>query len=359
MIANPHKMRVPQAMTKYFPDNVHCKVISGVVGYDGRTWILGNRHLKWLWRTPRLISELVEFRPDIVLTDYPTHPSWHTKLYSLIRLHHVPLVAWLRGDSWSEHFAFFSNAGFPTKLLGPLTLFSWSTGLRFADRILTICGWLERIVTERFPGKNTSVLYQGIDPEPWLAQESSSDDFEKPAVGILQHNHILPKVRGLLWFSSVVRKMEDVNFYIAGGGRYTYLVQREYSGIRNAHLVGRMHHPDGVRRFLQSMDVYVLPSGLDCCPLTLLEASLCERPVVASRVGGVPEIVVNGETGWTLPNGETDIWVERLRALLDDEDLSRRLGSNGRQFVLDNFSWRTQAPRLASIFKQELELRNA
>lgn len=87
-----------------------------------------------------------------------------------------------------------------------------------------------------------------------------------------------------------------------------------------------------------------------------MEASLCERPVVASRVGGVPELIIEGKTGWTVPNGETDIWIERIRALVEDKDLSRRLGSWGQRFVLDNFSWKIQAKRLASVFEEELGL---
>ena len=133
----------------------------------------------------------------------------------------------------------------------------------------------------------------------------------------------------MLWFSDVVKAMSDVRFYVAGEGPYTHIVKKAYAGLENVHFVGRLSYPEEVRRFYQSTDLFVHASGLDTGPNTVLEAALCERPVVASRVGGVLERVVEGETGWTIPNGETDMWVAKISQLIDDEDLRRRMGSNG------------------------------
>jgi glycosyltransferase involved in cell wall biosynthesis len=266
----------------------------------------------------------------------------------------MPFVAWVCGDFWTEHHSLFSTARFPSKLLGPPRLFTWSAGLGLADRILTVSSWLRRIVAERFPHKNITVLHRGIDPEDWLVKETDAFDFERPAVGILQDNIILPKVKGLLWFSDVVKAMSDVRFYVAGGGPFTHIVKKAYAGLENVHFVGRLNYPEGVRRFYESTDLFVHASGLDTGPNTVLEAALCERAVVASRVGGVLERVVEGETGWTIPNGETDMWIAKISQLIDDEDLRRRMGSNGRNFVLKNFSWNIQASRLASIFRDTL-----
>lgn len=345
MIPARYKIQFFQAMTNYFPRDFACHVTSAEARHGGKvTGLMASKHI---------LQDLIEFRPDIVFTDYAAHPCWYTTLYGILRRRHIPLVALLRGDVWRECIAYFHTATFPNKLVGPVHLFAWSSGLQFSDRILAICHWLERIVAERYPNKKVGVLHEGIDPELWLARIERPHNLKRPAIGILQDNNILPKVKGLIWFASVVRDMPDVNFYIAGGGQFTHLVEKAFLGLHNAHLLGRLPYPDGVRRFYQSIDAYALPSGLDCCPATLLEASLSERPVVASKVGGIPELIKQGETGWAIPNGHENLWIERIRALLEDSRLSRKMGRAGRQFILENFSWRIQAERLASILREE------
>jgi glycosyltransferase involved in cell wall biosynthesis len=241
---------------------------------------------------------------------------------------------------------------YPSKLFGPVYEFSWMRGLRFADQILAVCDWLKEIVLERYPNKRVEMLHLGINPSDFLEDDGSRFDFRSPAVGILQNNVILPKVKGLLWFSTVVEKMPNVDFYLAGDGPFTHLVENTFSGMPNVHLVGHLQYPGEVRKFHRSTDVYVLASGLDCCPASLLEASLCESPVVASRVGGVPELVQEGNTGWTIPNGKTNLWVAKIRELLDDQGLAKRFGSNGRTFVTRNFSPAMQASKLVSLLKE-------
>jgi glycosyltransferase involved in cell wall biosynthesis len=301
-----------------------------------------------------MISKLLSFVPDIVFTDFGANPSWYAKLYGLLCSRQVPLVVLLRGDLWNEYQERFHAIGYPSKLLGPLYKFSWINGLGFADRILAICGWLKEAVLERYPEKRVGLLYEGIDSQDFLGNDGFTFDFKQPAVGILQNNLILPKVKGLVWFSAVVKKMPDVNFYLAGDGPYTRFVEDAFAGLPNAHFVGHLDYPDGVCRFHRSTDVHVLASGLDCCPASLLEASLCGKPVVASRVGGIPELVQEGGTGWTVPNGETELWVTKIRMLLEDQALAKRFGANGRAFVAKNFNRAVQASKLASILEEEI-----
>jgi glycosyltransferase involved in cell wall biosynthesis len=75
------------------------------------------------------------------------------------------------------------------------------------------------------------------------------------------------------------------------------------------------------------------------CPTTVLEAGLMERPVVASRVGGLPEIVLQGRTGYTVPNEDVALWVKTLRTILSDSKLARDLGKNARKWVSETFNW--------------------
>jgi phosphatidylinositol alpha-1,6-mannosyltransferase len=73
------------------------------------------------------------------------------------------------------------------------------------------------------------------------------------------------------------------------------------------------------------------------------------RPVVASRVGGIPETIQEGITGWTVDNGDEGAWIQRITSLVEDPSLCRRVGDNGRKWVEDNFSWTTIAKQVEQL----------
>jgi glycosyltransferase involved in cell wall biosynthesis len=98
-------------------------------------------------------------------------------------------------------------------------------------------------------------------------------------------------------------------------------------------------------------DVFVLPSRSETFGIAAVEASACGVPVVASAVGGLTDIVVDGETGFTVPPGDTAALGARVRALVEDVELRRRLGAAARARAIDRFDARTNAGRLLDIVR--------
>ena len=84
--------------------------------------------------------------------------------------------------------------------------------------------------------------------------------------------------------------------------------------------------------------MYALISGIDMSPLTLQEAQLMEKPVIATNVGGIPELMKDGETGFLIEIGNSTELSEKLSLLLDDQKKSKEMGKKGRSFVKDNFN---------------------
>jgi glycosyltransferase involved in cell wall biosynthesis len=89
--------------------------------------------------------------------------------------------------------------------------------------------------------------------------------------------------------------------------------------------------------------------------LSLLEAMASGTPVIASRVGGVPEIVRDGETGFLVPPGDVAELRDRLRQIQGDPALARRLGDNARQDVLERFTWRAVAERCLAGYSHSVD----
>ena len=110
-----------------------------------------------------------------------------------------------------------------------------------------------------------------------------------------------------------------------------------------------------VVQLLSHATVFVCPSVYEPFGLINLEAMACGLPVVATAVGGIPEIVLDGVTGYLVPvpdggEGLGAALFERVCALLGDRDRARAMGEAGRQRVLDKFTWQAIAARTVELY---------
>src|SRR6185437_1857972 len=106
---------------------------------------------------------------------------------------------------------------------------------------------------------------------------------------------------------------------------------------------------------MQSIDVFVMPSTCqESFGVAAIEASACEVPVVATKVGGVPEAVVDGQTGILVPPFDSDRLAAACIALICDPAARARLGKAGRQYVLDHYQWHQNAATMAGVYSQLL-----
>jgi len=97
-------------------------------------------------------------------------------------------------------------------------------------------------------------------------------------------------------------------------------------------------YQEDVAPFYAAFDALVLPSGNEGTPVTVIEALAAERPVVATRVGGVPDVVRDGEDGFLVEAGATDDLADRLERLARDPALRARMGKRGRERVLPRYA---------------------
>ncbi len=108
-----------------------------------------------------------------------------------------------------------------------------------------------------------------------------------------------------------------------------------------------------LRQYYQRCDVYALPSRMEGWGLTLMEAMAFEKPVVASRVGGIPELVDHGRTGLLVPYGDVKGLADSLMKILKDRKLARSLGRSGRKKV-EQFTWKRSAEMTIKVYDMAL-----
>jgi glycosyltransferase involved in cell wall biosynthesis len=85
--------------------------------------------------------------------------------------------------------------------------------------------------------------------------------------------------------------------------------------------------------------------------MVLLEAAACGRPAVASRVGGIPSAVLDGETGLLVPPGDAEALAEAVTVILNDDDLARSLGTRAAERARAEFSWDAKVDATGEILE--------
>jgi glycosyltransferase involved in cell wall biosynthesis len=303
-------------------------------------------------------KSVLDFKPDLIYSDTPLHAA-SIKLFSLSARKSIPFIIHLRGDWWREYYSWFASASWPKRFRSAQQYsYNWFS-LLTSRKITPICKWLERIVNHHLPRKPTEVVYQGIAPTEF-DQTTEQFNFQRPSIAIIQNHTVYPKVAGLLKLRPVIQRLPSVHFYITEGEkydqRYAPLVKGSMGNCSNVHFVNGIDNPNAVRKMLNSVDCYILATELDCCPTTVLEASLMQKPVIASRVGGVPEIVLENRTGWTIPNDSTAEWVDRITQILSDRKLRDTFGRTGREWVSEKFGWNNIAMQVEKLILDQVTI---
>jgi glycosyltransferase involved in cell wall biosynthesis len=275
-----------------------------------------------------------EFKPDIILVDRQRH-------FGLDAIKgKIPLIIHLRGNYWKEMKT--ARETIYKSLPKKMALNAWEKigqqCFENAEIIVPICNHLNKITKQKIPNKKTFVMHQGIDPSNWYNVEGMK--LEHPCVGLLQGAVIWDKTKELLILENVLKKLPNVKFYWVGDGPFRKEIMITLKKYKNFEWLGPLEYPKKVREYLSEIDIYALISGLDMSPLTLLEAQLMKKPVIATDVGGISELIVDKKTGFLIEKGNSDDLIKKIKEILDNPKNMEEMGIQGRKFVEENFSWK-------------------
>jgi glycosyltransferase involved in cell wall biosynthesis len=290
-----------------------------------------------------------EFKPDGVFVDRQSHFGVDT-----IK-EHIPLFILLRGHYWSElQWAKKTiHNNFKDRIILWFKNRTAKKCFSNASAIFPISNYLVEIIKEYYPNQNTPVFFEGINH---LALNSNKKmELKHPCVGLLQDANWWGKTKEMLILKNVLKKMPNLTFYWAGDGPYTKKIIEELKEFENFKWLGRLQYPNEVSKFLAGIDVYALISGMDLAPLTLKEAQLMEKPVVATNVGGIYEMMEDKKTGFLINENESEDLIEKLTMLFMDKNLRKKMGINGRQFVIEKFNWNIIAEKFIENIKPHIK----
>ncbi len=305
-------------------------------------WFNGDKRFKEL---------IKEFKPDAIFTDRQTHFALHSINSK------IPTFILLRGHYWQEYFWAMKTLGNNLKTRSTIWFRNRISEQVFknATAVLPICRYLDDVVKKRYPNQNTGVFLEGIDSERWFHTEKM--ELKHPCVGLVQDANWWGKTKELLILEKVLEKMPDVNFYWVGDGQYRQRITDKLEKFENFKWLGRLEYPEKIRKFLETIDVYALITGMDLAPLTLKEAQLMGKPVVATDVGGDREMMVDGKTGFLLKEGNSKDIIEKISKILENELMAKEMGKEGTKFIKEQFNWELVAKKFLQIIRPYVNTR--
>ena len=299
-------------------------------------WYNGDKKFKKL---------IKEFEPDAIFTDRQSHFALHSIKTG------IPTFVLLRGHYWQEYFWGMKTLGNNLKTRMIIWLRNRIAEKVFSEAtaILPICKYLEDVVKDLYPNQNTGVFLEGINSSRWYHVEKMK--LTNPCVGLVQDANWWGKTKELLVLEKVLEKMPNVNFYWVGDGQYRRKITTQLEKFDNFKWLGRLEYPDNVRKFLEAIDIYALITGMDLAPLTLKEAQLMEKPVIATDVGGDREMMLDKKTGFLVKEGNADDIIKRVTELLENKQSAKDMGKEGVKFVKEQFNWERVAKNFLDIIK--------
>jgi glycosyltransferase involved in cell wall biosynthesis len=232
---------------------------------------------------------------------------------------------------------------------------------RDIDRIVAISDGVKDVLVQG--GISPSVIDivpSGIDFSPFDSIKDrtflrtefgfASDDFLAGIVAALEDH------KGHRYLIEAARIIKDrapkVKIIVVGKGSLELALDRQARDLQVDDLVYFLGFREDVPRILASLDVFVLSSHLEGLGTSIMDAMASRLPVVATAVGGIPEVVADGETGLLVPPRSPEALAEAILRLHDDRALARRLGNRGHEVVHEKFSAESMARRIIEIYER-------
>jgi glycosyltransferase involved in cell wall biosynthesis len=234
--------------------------------------------------------------------------------------------------------------------------------LRWMDRVVCVsAAQAVRVRRAGVPPERIAVIRNAID----LAQFDNSDPsyrqkmqswFAQPRTCIITAAGRLSPEKGFDRFIAaaalVAQHDPGAGFVLFGEGPLREALTRQIAecGLTGTFMLAGFR--GDVQRFLPWCDLAVLSSWTEGLPVIVLEALAAGVPVVATAVGGTPEVVHDGINGYLVPPGDSATLARRIRDVLRDEPARRIMGEQGRQLIREQFTFAAQAREYQRLFEQ-------
>jgi len=247
---------------------------------------------------------------------------------------------------------------------GSVSILVYKFASNFGARIIAVSSYVkDSLVKNKFKDSKILVAYQGVDTKRRIYREKklvfrkefdiSEDDILVGAIGRLH------SIKGFSYFiqaaREVVKKMPQMKFVLIGDGEEKNDLEsmiNELKLSKNFILAG---HRENILELLPEMDLFVSSSLTEGLGIAVLEAMLASKPVIATRVGAIPELIENEKTGLLVSAKDSYALSEKILFLANNKEKARELGKNAYEKVMNNFTLDKQVDETFNLYSQILK----
>lgn len=222
-----------------------------------------------------------------------------------------------------------------------------------ADLVVFASLAVERHFACQRQGLRTGILHAPVDTSVF-APEATGDARSRirrelnipeasPVVGMVGNINFLKGVTDFVASAGLLAKLRpDIHFIHVGAKLATkqQLAEQVEQSVAELGLRSRFHllgKQTNIQNFLSAMDIYVIPSLSEACPISLLEAMAMQRPIVATNVGGIPELIRNGEEGFLISPRDPAAIADRVMKYLDRPEMGNKYGHKARVRAIEHY----------------------
>lgn len=240
--------------------------------------------------------------------------------------------------------------------------------LRLADRVITVSRDQRRLLLRRGVDRHRLILIPTVIDALAFAAGADATPITRARLGVQPSQPLvtflgrLSAQKGvdnyLRAAQAVLGQRPDARFLVVGSGPQRIALEALARDLGIDGSVCFLGYQSEAASILAASDVVVLPSRAEGHPVVLLEALALARPVVASCVGGIPDLVRHDQTGLLVPRDAPQRVAECVLQVLNDRGLARRLGDAGRQHVIRQYTPERAARRMAAVYRVVLAERD-
>ena len=245
----------------------------------------------------------------------------------------------------------------------PLNILLDLLAVRFSDRIINVCEDTKICCTRDYfiPIGKQSVIYNGVDFDkftPDVQGEFVRERYnlhDNPLILFVGVFKIRKRIPNLLYaMVEIIKEIPNAKLLIVGGrwgyeGALRNLVS-EWRLEDNVIFAGKVAD-DELPAYYAAADVVAVPSSYEGFPVVVLEAMASGKPIVTSKVSGIPEAVIDNKTGLLIEKDNIKQLAEKILLLLKDPIKREKMGKAARERVIENFDWK----KIAKEYKQEYQ----
>jgi teichuronic acid biosynthesis glycosyltransferase TuaC len=227
-------------------------------------------------------------------------------------------------------------------------------GTRGAAGVVAVSNFIRERVLD-LVDREVEVIYNGADDEVFAPSQKSE---ARAALHIPGDRFVIalaggpPRIKGVFDLIEAAATLNDLRpllLFCGPASAGPTITQAATAANVDSRFCGMLDHP-GLARVMAASDVFCLPSHSEGLPLVICEAMLCGRPVVASAVGGIPEVVTDGHNGLLVPPKDPMLLAQRLLSVATDPRSAARMGDAAYEFAKRHLTWRTNAQRYDALF---------